>query len=151
MKKVEGQFVDTNILVYAALSDDKRHDACKRLLASRTGPVLFLSHQILAEFYATVTNPKPVSTPLTSVNAIGYIEALLRSPRTILLPIPAEVSPHWLMLLKRSGVLGQRVFDFQIAATMLAHGVDTLATYNWSDFKDIAEIEIFEPEAPQPQ
>jgi predicted nucleic acid-binding protein len=47
---------------------------------------------------------------------------------------------------KRTELRGPRIFDFQIAATMLAHGVTKLITYNGRDFIEIPEIEILEPE-----
>jgi len=46
---------------------------------------------------------------------------------------------------KLSEVRGPRVFDLQIAATMLSHGITKLVTYNGADFKSVAEIEILEP------
>jgi predicted nucleic acid-binding protein len=58
------------------------------------------------------------------------------------------VPSRWISLLKAAKVTGPRVFDLQIAATMLAHGVTKLFTYNGNDFKDVAEIETAEPETP---
>jgi predicted nucleic acid-binding protein len=52
---------------------------------------------------------------------------------------------RWVLLLKRTELRGPRIFDVQIAATMLSHGLKKLATYNGKDFKLTDEIQIIEP------
>ena len=152
MTSGEGCFVDANVLVYAALSDDARHTVCQELLQEPGASPLHLSPQILAEFYSVVTSPKRVTTPFTTAEAIDFIEVLLSYEHLVVLPISVDVPLHWLSLLKRTGVRGPQVFDLQIAATMIVHGVTTLITYNGVDFKSIVEIEILDPqEALSPQ
>ena len=141
----EGCFVDANVLVYAAIKADVRHVACRDLIVNPACPVLYLSQQILAEFYSTVTSPKRVTAAITSAEAIEFIETLTAYKHIVILPISADVHNRWLSLLKRRAVRGPIVFDFQIAATMLAHGVTKLITFNGVDFKGIAKIEILEP------
>ena len=141
----EPHFVDTNVLVYAALEDDLRHAACRKLLGNPSGPLLHISQQILAEFYSIITSPKRVMVPFDSAQAIEFIETLLGYEHILLLPISVDVSARWLRLLKRSETLGPRVFDLQIAATLISHGISKLVTYNGKDFESIAEIEIVEP------
>ena len=70
-------FVDANILVYAALKDDARHEISRGLLKNPSRGKLHLSSQILAEFYSTVTSPKRVTTPHSPAEAIDFIESLL--------------------------------------------------------------------------
>ena len=43
----------------------------------------------------------------------------------------------WLDLLRRRPVTGGEVFDSQLAATMLANGVNRMYTYNTGDFGNI--------------
>ena len=64
----------------------------------------------------------------------------------MILPISQDVPARWVALLKAVPVRGPHVFDLQIAATMLAHGVTKLFTYNSADFKDVVEIQTEEPE-----
>ena len=146
MTSGEGIFADANILVYAAIRDDVRHAACRNLLKNPGDTLLHFSPQILTEFYSVITNPKRVTAPFTPTEAIEFIEILLSYRHSAPLPITAEVPAILLSLLKQRVVRGPRVFDLQIGATMLAHGVSRLATYNGADFKDIAGIEIVEPE-----
>jgi hypothetical protein len=42
-------------------------------LAEQEGGGLCVADQVLAEFFATVTNPKQVSAPMTSVEAAGAV------------------------------------------------------------------------------
>jgi len=108
--------------------------------------LLHLSSQILAEFYSTVTSPKRVTAPYSPPKAIEFIETLLSYEHVVILPISHDVPSRWIALLKIVEVRGPRIFDLQIAATMLAHGVTKLFTYNGTDFKDLAEIQTAEPE-----
>jgi predicted nucleic acid-binding protein len=120
-------FVDANVLVYAAFKDDARHEVSKALLKDADRGVLHLSPQILAEFYSTVTSPKRVTIPYSPAEAIEFIETLLSYEHVVILPISKEVPFGWITLLKATEVRGPHVFDLQIAATMLAHGVMKLS------------------------
>ena len=48
-------------------------------------------------------------------------------------------------MLKLQGVKGPEVFDVQIAAAMLVHGIAKICTYNAADFRRFSELQIFEP------
>jgi predicted nucleic acid-binding protein len=146
MRTGEGRFVDANVLVYSAQTTDPRYAACLKLLRTPVAGPLSVSQQILAEFYSTITSRKRVNDPLNSGEAIEFIETLLGYEHIILLPISTNVSALWISLLKRTELRGPRIFDFQIAATMPAHGVTKLITYNGRDFIGNPEIEILEPE-----
>ena len=57
---VEPGIVDTNVLVYALDADAPQHEAARALLeAGREAfTTLFVTSQILCEFYSIVTNPR---------------------------------------------------------------------------------------------
>jgi hypothetical protein len=82
---VEPGIVDTNILVYALDADAPQHAAARALLeaARADAPAtLFVTSQILCEFYSIVTNPRRVPKPRTAAEAIVAISSLLAlSPR----------------------------------------------------------------------
>lgn len=141
----EGHFVDANVLIYAAVQVDLRHARCLKLLTDETGETLFVSSQILTEFYSVITSSRKVTSPLTPEAAADFIEVLLSSSHVVLVPILADVSTRLLSLLRRHPVRGARIFDFQIAATMLALGITKLLTFNGRDFTSIIEIATFEP------
>jgi hypothetical protein len=73
--------VDANILVYAVYRDTPQHAASRAWLerAVRGEVKICLTSQVLAEFFAIVTNPKRVSDPRTPDDAVTAIEAALES------------------------------------------------------------------------
>jgi predicted nucleic acid-binding protein len=60
--------VDTNVLVYAYFEDTPQYPAAFPLLdrAQEADAALCVSPQVLAEFYAVITNPRRVSATFTS-------------------------------------------------------------------------------------
>jgi predicted nucleic acid-binding protein len=145
MKSDDPFFVDANVLVYAAMADDVRNEASKRLLHGPDTGTLLISPQILAEFYSTVTSPKRVSIPQTPQEAADFIDTLLSYPHVKVLPVSREVSMRWLEAVRAAAVKGPYVFDFLILATMLTHGVSRLVTYNTKDFAQFSAIQVEEP------
>ena len=102
---------------------------------------------MLAEFFAVVTNPKRVTPAKTPEEALQAIERFLALPGLILLPLPAAVVSRWVQLVRSRPVKGGEVFDLQAAAAMFAHGIETVYTYNGSDFQGIPGITAKEPPA----
>ena len=74
------------------------------------------------------------------------IEHLLLYPGITLLPVPADVVARWMDLVRRSPVTQQRIFDMQLAASILGNGVTRLYTFNPDDFKTITDLELRVPE-----
>jgi len=142
---VEPGIVDANILVYAFDADASQHLASRNLLdAGRVGTTtLYVTSQILCEFYSIVTNSRRVAKPRSAIDAIAAIGGLLSFLHV--LPIPARAVEGWLDLLRRRPVRGGEVFDLQLAATMLANGVNRIYTYNTGDFEAFKELAVSEP------
>jgi predicted nucleic acid-binding protein len=112
--------------------------------AGRTGTTtLYVTSQILCEFYSIVTNSRRVAKPRSAVDVIAAIGSLLSFLQV--LPIPARAVEGWLDLLRRRPVTGGEVFDLQLTATMLANGVNRIYTYNIADFKVYSELVVSEP------
>jgi predicted nucleic acid-binding protein len=55
--------LDTNVLVYSVYADSEHHRAARFLVdqTKRHAAALCLTPQVLAEFYAVVTNPRRVT------------------------------------------------------------------------------------------
>nr|WP_294546007.1 TA system VapC family ribonuclease toxin [uncultured Rhodopila sp.] len=142
---VEPGVVDTNVLVYALDSDAPHHSASRNLLeAARDGSTtLFVTSQVLCEFYSIVTNARRVSRPRTSADAVTAISGLLAFLHV--LPVPAHAVEGWISLLSRRPVTGGDVFDLQIVATMKANDVARIYTFNRDDFEAFAEISVVTP------
>jgi predicted nucleic acid-binding protein len=142
---VEPGIVDANVLVYAFDADAPQHLASRTLLdAARTGSTtLYVTSQILCEFYSIVTNPRRVSKPRSYNDAIAAITGMLAFLHV--LPIPARAVEGWLDLLRRRPVSGGAVFDLQLTAAMLANGVQRIYTFNTADFEGFKELTVSEP------
>ncbi|MGD9614894.1 MAG: type II toxin-antitoxin system VapC family toxin [Alphaproteobacteria bacterium] len=143
---VEPGIVDTNVLVYALDADAPQHAAARALLdAARadTAATLFVTTQILCEFYSIVTNPRRVRMPRTTAEATTAISDLLTFLHV--LPIPAHAVDGLLDLLHRRPVIGGDVFDLQIIATMQANGIQRIYTFNTADFDGFPELSVITP------
>jgi uncharacterized protein len=103
--------------------------------------------QVLAEFYAVVTNRRRVTHPRSPQEALDVIDQVLALPGMTLLPVPVDVVSRWTALARQQAVTGARVFDLQLAATMLGNGVRRVYTFNDDDFKSIPGLEVVVPSA----
>lgn len=141
--------VDTNVLVYAVHPHEPRHAASRKLIdgAKRPDAGLCVAPQNIAEFYATVTNPRRVTQPKSPADAIEAVEALLAMPGLVLLSAPIDVVNTLLHLLRANPVAAQEVFDAQLVAVMLCNGVTAISTFNDSDFRKFPGITISHPPA----
>jgi uncharacterized protein len=139
--------VDANILVYALYRDTPQHAVSRAWLerAARGEVKICLTSQVLAEFFAIVTNPKRVSDPRTPEDAIAAIEAVLALAGATLLPVTARVTPRWIEMLRHYPVRGGAVFDLQLIATLAVNGVDRICTFNRADFERFPGLEVVTP------
>lgn len=138
--------LDANILVYAVNEDSPYHTTAKNVIQSINSGKLAacLSCQVLAEFYATVTNPKKVRQPLSPEEASEAIEGYLESDISKLHPNETTLRLT-LELAKRYQVTGLDIFDAQIVATMVQNRIKTIYTANEQDFNRFEEIEAVNP------
>jgi predicted nucleic acid-binding protein len=142
---VEPGIVDANVLVYAMDADASQHAASRALLdAGRDSSTsLYVTSQILCEFYSIVTNARRVPKPRSPEDALSAIAALLVFLHV--LPIPARTVEGWMDLLRRRPVIGGDVFDLQIVATMQANGIQRIYTFNTGDFEPFSELAVATP------
>jgi predicted nucleic acid-binding protein len=139
--------VDTNVLVYAHLTASPQHADSLALVDRAKDPAagLCVFPQMVTEFFAIVTNPKRVTTPMDCPTALTAVDKLLAYPGLAVLPVPADLVSRVMALLRAAPVTGPKVFDYQIAAAMLQAGISTPYTYNTTDFAGIPGIVVKEP------
>ena len=144
--KSEVGLLDTNILVYASDGDHDWHATARRLRDDVFRGVVpgCLAPQILAEFYATVTNPRRVPVPLGPEAARRAMSLYASSTVPMIYP-SREMVDVFLSLLARRRITRQGVHDVALAATMLANGVRRIYTANVKDFAMFEEIEVINP------
>jgi len=142
---VEPGIIDANVLVYALDADAPQHAASRALLdaAGDSSTTLYVTSQILCEFYSIVTNARRVPKPRSPADALQAIVGLLAFLHV--LQTPARAVEGWLDLLHRHPVTGGAVFDLQIVATMQANGIDRIYTFNTGDFEVFSELAVVTP------
>jgi predicted nucleic acid-binding protein len=94
-----GYFLDTNVLLYAALGrvteEAKRVVATDLISRSNFG----ISTQVLQEFYVAATRPKPLSRVLTPLEARDWIADLDRQPCAVvdkaLIEVAIDISQRY--------------------------------------------------------
>jgi hypothetical protein len=147
MMSIEPGLLDANILVYAMDTGAAQHRASLGLLeaASDSATVLYVSSQVLCEFYSIVTNPRRIAAPYSPSEALEAISALLALPGIHVLPTPVQAVSGWMALLQRHPVTGADVFDLQLVATMQAHNVQRIYTFNTADFEVFPELTVIAP------
>jgi uncharacterized protein len=144
---VEPGVIDANILVYAVNSDAPQHRSSRKLLEAALDPAvkLYVTSQILCEFYSLITNPKRIAVASPAATAVQMIGDLLDLPGLAVLATPPQAVETLVELLRRHPVTGGRVFDLQIVATMLANRVHRIYTFNSGDFLKFPELAVVTP------
>jgi predicted nucleic acid-binding protein len=144
---VEPGVLDANILAYAVNADAPQHAVSRTLLDAASDPsvALYVTSQILCEFYSTITSPRRVAVVSIPKEAWHLITAILALPGIRVLPMPASSVAEWMRLLERRPVTGGDIFDLQIVATMKANGIQRIYTFNTNDFSVFSELAAVTP------
>ena len=145
---VEPGIVDTNVLIYALDTAAPQHVAARALLnaAREDAATLFVTSQILCEFYSVMTNPRRIARPRDAAEALTVLSEMLAFLHV--LPVPDGTIDRLLDLLRRRPVTGSDVFDLHIVAAMQANGIGRIYTFNIADFEAFPELSVITPAAP---
>jgi predicted nucleic acid-binding protein len=127
---------DTNILLRRTQPDHPSHmvavESVAKLLAAAER--VYFTLQNISEFWNVATRPLANNGLGFSVAlALGELEKIERF-LTVLPDVPA-VYGEWKRLIVRHGVLGSKVHDARLVATMNVHGIRRILTFNTDDFK----------------
>ena len=127
-------FADTNAIVRAEFELAPEHEIAKMTLETEieSGRLIYISRQIVREYLAVVTRLQPWSPPLSMSDALERARSLMN--RFTILEDGPEVTSILLELCRDIPVGGRQIHDANIAATMLAHDVRLLLTFNQRDF-----------------
>lgn len=126
--------LDTNILVYA-ITENSSYNKVASDIIRNANHALFITTKVITEFFAVCSKLRVHEAAVFTM----YYE-LLRDA-TILYPNASSLM-HFETLLKKYHPKGNRVFDMEIVSVMMANDINTIATYNRADFKDINEIAL---------
>ncbi|MEO5329645.1 MAG: type II toxin-antitoxin system VapC family toxin [Magnetococcus sp. THC-1_WYH] len=128
-------FLGTNVLVHASVDSSSRHAECVAFLKLQedAGVEMVINRQVLREFIAVLSRPQMFTTPVPMDKIVSLVTAF-RQAWTVH-DETEETNDHLLRLISEIPCGGKQIHDANIVATMLSHGVPTLATYNLTDFR----------------
>lgn len=138
--------VDTNVLVYAHRAGTPHHAASLALLKrlAESAEAWALPVFCVGEFLRVVTHPRVFDPPSRPDQAAGWLAKLLESPSLRLLQPGDRFVSLLLNHMREADARGNLVFDAQIAAVCMEHGVDRLATRD-RDFARFHGLRIVDP------
>ncbi len=138
-------FIDTNVLVAASVEGHPSHAVATALLdrLAGQGATACISAQVCREFLAVLTRGPIEGRTFGVEEALEVLDGWTAA--CDVLDDSGAVLPELLELVRRYGVRGKQVHDANIVATMRAHGVATLATLNWSDFRRFEDLIALAP------
>ncbi|NBB80842.1 MAG: PIN domain-containing protein [Verrucomicrobia bacterium] len=138
--------VDSNVLIYATLRNDPRHEKALEVLSLRfRGQIdLCVSVQNLAEMYPNLTGPKN-NLPDSPELARRKIESIAGLGSVTVLPLTVSITRRALRLCQGHDIKRQQYFDMQLAATMLEEEIGILLTENTNDFNFVEGIRAVNP------
>jgi len=136
---------DTNLLIYAFDTSSKFHESSKAFIeeCSQYRNRLCVTPQIILETYQVLT--QKINHPYAPGKARKIAEEI-HNNSNIYLAVPS-FSIHIQAIKRateknRSGVV---IFDYFLAATLIAHNVDTIATKNTKHFSSFPELIAIDP------
>jgi uncharacterized protein len=135
--------VDTNILIYADRAELPLHDVALAALTRLAEGDEPWAIQVfcIGEFLRVVSHPRVFDPPTPIQDAWISMNALLESPSARLLTPGLSYMTLLRQQLEESGVTGNCVFDAQIAAVCLEHGIQTLLTED----RDFSRFSALQP------
>ena len=139
-------FVDTNVLLRAALPQMAQHPQVDTLLKRtiREGVELWISGQVIREFIVQATHPRTLEAPLTIAQTVKEVEAMKSLFQ--MADETTAVRDRLLNLIQTYPTSGKQIHDANIVATMLVYGIGTLFTLNLDDFRRFSsEITLVSP------
>lgn len=139
--------VDTNVLLYAAISDSPHHARCRAWLESQCqrADAWYTTWPIVYEFLRVATHPRVLRNPLTLGQAWSFIAAITGAPGfAVLLPTARHTQVLESVLGESSHLAGNVVHDLHTVVLMREHGIRQVVTRD-ADFHRFTGIEVFDP------
>jgi predicted nucleic acid-binding protein len=142
--------LDTNVLLRLADTQSPEHTAAEAAVEYLIvgGKAVFITTQVLVEFWAVATRPESVNGLGWSTATTAEVIRALRDQFPMLNETP-DVLDRWLELVDRFQVTGKHTHDARLAALLLVHGVHQLLTFNTADFPSAWGVETTNPSRPR--
>jgi uncharacterized protein len=137
--------VDTNVLLYAANTDDDAHTVARELLERLAGgpDLLYLFWPTIIGFLRIATHPAIFAHPYPPEQAVAAITGLVERPNV---RTPSESDGFWGLYRSTAGpqTRGNHIPDAHLAALMRQHGVAVIYTRD-RDFRLYDGIDVRDP------
>jgi predicted nucleic acid-binding protein len=126
-------FIDTNVLVHAAVSRSPLNAVARQEIHSRRdrGDELWLSRQVLREYLATLSRPQTFAVPQPPSVLVDDI--LTFQSRFLIAEDGPSITAKLLEIISSKDVGGKQIHDANIVATMLTHEIRAILTHNVTD------------------
>ena len=134
MMDADSTFIDTNVLVYAAIENAPLHRVALRAIGAHATPgaPCWVSRQIMREYLCVLTRPQsftPAIPSATVAKQVRHLESRFRVAED-----SRQVTERLLAVIEQFSVGGKRIHDANIVATMLTYQIPFLLTHNTKDF-----------------
>lgn len=139
--------IDTNIVLRWVRPSDPLHALARAAIDALVdaGALLYLTPQVLVEFWSVATRPAAVNglgmTPAAADAEVSRLEHLFP-----MLTETADIYPAWRQNVVTTGVSGVRTHDARLAAVMNVYGISHVLTFNTADFQGFAGITPVHPQ-----
>jgi predicted nucleic acid-binding protein len=138
-------FLDTNVLIYQTFEDFDRekHEIVCRVLEelSENNYKIYISSQILREYFSISTNSKFFGKPLEVEEALSKIEEFCNNFEVV---YDSALSISKLkQIVSKYRIRKKNIHDANIVAAMMANQIDEIFTLNTRDFSRYEEIELY--------
>lgn len=138
-------FLDTNVLIYQTFEDFDigKHKYTNKVLSYllENQYNIYISTQILKEYYSISTNDKIFKKPLNIEEALLKLEEF-RNSFTVLYENSLVVDKLKDIIL-RYKIKKKNIFDANIISIMIINELEDIFTFNIKDFEIFKEIRIF--------
>lgn len=137
--------VDVNVLLYASNDAHPLQGRAQELLQGLLDDGnLFLPWPVLFAFLRISTNARLFDSPLSQAEAMTMVERLLEQPSSLTLSETPDFWRSYGIAVSGVRVAGNLVSDAQLAAILLANGVQKLYT-NDADFLRFEFLDVRNP------
>ena len=139
--------LDTNILVHAYNEASSQQKAASNIVEKAMNGELeaCIAQQVLFEFFAVITNPKRVESPMPLDKAANLCSDLWECSEIEKIAVTESVPKEVFNLVKSRNLSGRRVFDCVLAVCAKVNKVDVVYTENVKDFKEYEFLKAINP------
>lgn len=139
--------IDTSLLFAATDSLHPLHTRAAKYLRSCAGEpwVSCVCYESLLRWAAWITSSEHCAAPLRSADVHGALDAMLKRREPLVLYGDEQILKRALKLCDRHAALKDRLHEAHIAATALAHGVNTIVTADRSAYLSLRDLTVENP------